>query len=111
MECQFLSHWYDSTPEKSRRNGDSNPGSSALEADALTTRPTRRSPTQTEETAWVAHERASGNLPYKFHDDDDKSDDDNDHDHDDDTDDNDEDDVGEEEKKFVCGLLSVNRYG
>ena len=29
--------------EKSRRKRDSNPGSSALEADALTTRPTRRS--------------------------------------------------------------------
>ena len=42
LECQFLSHWYDSTPEKSRRKWDSNPGSSALEADALTTRPTRR---------------------------------------------------------------------
>ena len=30
-------------PEKSRGKWDSNPGSSALEADALTTRPTRRS--------------------------------------------------------------------
>ena len=38
---QFLSHWYDSTPKKSRRRRESNPGSSALEADALTTRPTR----------------------------------------------------------------------
>ena len=38
----FLSHWYDSTPKKSRRNRDSNPGSSALEADALSTRQTRR---------------------------------------------------------------------
>ena len=38
----FLSHWYDSTPEKSRRKRDSNPGPSALEAGALTTRPTRR---------------------------------------------------------------------
>ena len=37
-----LSHWYDSTPKKSRRKRDSNPGPSALEADALTTRPTRR---------------------------------------------------------------------
>ena len=35
LECQFLSHWYDSTPKKSRRKRDSNPGSSALEADAL----------------------------------------------------------------------------
>ena len=35
MECQFLSHWYDSTPKKSRHKRDSNPGSSALEADAL----------------------------------------------------------------------------
>ena len=32
---------YDSTPEKSRRKRDSNPGSSAPEADTLTTRPTR----------------------------------------------------------------------
>ena len=38
----ILSHWYDSTPEKSRRKRDSNPGSSALVVDALTTRPTRR---------------------------------------------------------------------
>ena len=35
--------WYDSTLEKSRRKRDSNPGSSALEADAVTIRPTRRS--------------------------------------------------------------------
>ena len=41
-ECQILSHWYDSTRKKSRRKRDSNPGSSALEADALTTRPPRR---------------------------------------------------------------------
>ena len=33
--ASFLSHWYDSTPEKSRHKRDSNPGSSALEADAL----------------------------------------------------------------------------
>ena len=39
---QVLSHWYDSTPKKSRRKRDSNPGSSALAADALTIRPTRR---------------------------------------------------------------------
>ena len=31
----ILSHWYDSTPKKSGRKRDSNPGSSALEADAL----------------------------------------------------------------------------
>ena len=40
------SHWshsYDSTPEKSRRKRDSNPGSSTLEPDALTTRTTMRS--------------------------------------------------------------------
>ena len=37
-----MSHWYDSTLKKSRRRRESNPGSSALEADALTTRPTRR---------------------------------------------------------------------
>ena len=35
LECQFLSHWYDSTPKKSRRKWDSNPGSSTLEAVAL----------------------------------------------------------------------------
>ena len=44
LECQFLGHWYDSAPEKSRRKQDLNPGFSAIEADALTTRPTRRSP-------------------------------------------------------------------
>ena len=43
-----MSHWYDSTPKKSRRKRDSNPGSSALEVDALTTRPTRRSKRQTD---------------------------------------------------------------
>ena len=40
----FLSYWYDSTPKKSRRKLDLNPGTSALEADALTTGPTRRLP-------------------------------------------------------------------
>ena len=34
--ANFESHWYDSTPEKSRRKRDLNPGPSALEADALT---------------------------------------------------------------------------
>ena len=43
LDCQFLSHWNDLTPEKSRSQRDSKPGSSALEVDALTTRPTRRS--------------------------------------------------------------------
>ena len=38
----ILSHWYDSTLKKSWHKQDSNPGSSAVEADALTTRPTRR---------------------------------------------------------------------
>ena len=33
--ANFLSHWYDLTPKKSRRKRDSNPGSSVLEADAL----------------------------------------------------------------------------
>ena len=41
--ANFSSHWYDSTPEKSRRKRDSNPGSYAPEADGLTTRPKRRS--------------------------------------------------------------------
>ena len=39
----ILCHWFDSTSEKSLRKRDSNSGSSALEADALTTRLTRRS--------------------------------------------------------------------
>ena len=57
------SHWstnfkslYDSTPKKSRRKRDSNPGSSALEADVLTTRPARRSDPvhrTTEQVAWT----------------------------------------------------------
>ena len=48
--ANFLSHWYDSTPKKiPAQKRDSNPGPSALEADALTTRPTRRcSPGDTE---------------------------------------------------------------
>ena len=48
------SHWsakifksgIDSTPKNSRHERDSNPGSFALEADSLTTRPTRRSSKQ-----------------------------------------------------------------
>ena len=43
-------------PEKSRRQRDSNPGSSALEADALTTRPTRRSNKKDEPESYT-HER------------------------------------------------------
>ena len=42
LECQFLSLWYVSTPDRSRRKRDSNLGPSALEADTLTTRPMRR---------------------------------------------------------------------
>ena len=45
-----MSHWYDSTPKKSRHKRDSNPGSSALEADALTTRPTRLFQAREEKT-------------------------------------------------------------
>ena len=41
-------HWYDLTPEKSSRKWDTNPGSSALKADAVTTRRTRRSDRQIE---------------------------------------------------------------
>ena len=50
------SHWYDSTRKKSCRKRDLNPGSSAPEADALTTRPTRRSTwwIQTEEIEMFA---------------------------------------------------------
>ena len=40
-ECQFLSHWYDLTLEKSRRKQDLNSGSSTLKVDAVTTRPMR----------------------------------------------------------------------
>ena len=40
--ANFLSHWYDTTRKKSRHKQDSNPGSCVPEADALTTRPTRR---------------------------------------------------------------------
>ena len=40
--ANFVSHWYDSV-RKNPIARDSNPGSSAPEADALTTRPTRRS--------------------------------------------------------------------
>ena len=61
--ANFLSHWYDSTPKKSRRKRDSNPGSSALEADALTTRPTRRCTRggRCDKTAW----REQGNWTVK----------------------------------------------
>ena len=59
--ANFWSHWYDSTPEISRRKRDSNPGSSALEADALTTRPTRRS-WRVEATAMSAGRLASNGL-------------------------------------------------
>ena len=39
--ANFSSHWYDLTPEKSRRKRDWNPGSSAPKADAFS-RPARR---------------------------------------------------------------------
>ena len=42
MKCQFLSHWYDPFPKKTRLKRNSNLGFSALEADALITRPTKR---------------------------------------------------------------------
>ena len=42
LERQFLNRWYNSTPKKFRRKRGSNPGFSALEADALTTRPKGR---------------------------------------------------------------------
>ena len=38
-----VNFWYDSIPKKSRRKRDSNPGSHVSEAEALTTRPKRRS--------------------------------------------------------------------
>ena len=52
LECQCLSDWYDSTPKNSWRKRDSNPGPSALEADALTTRPTRRFKQDSEPNTW-----------------------------------------------------------
>ena len=59
-----MSHWYDSTPKKSRRKRDSNPGPSALEADALTARPTRRSSNKDRERAgawcWSLKEHCRG---------------------------------------------------
>ena len=69
--ADFLSHWYDSTPKKSRCNRDSNPGPSSLEADALTTRPTRRSifeggPTMNKDHCKTQHcrsSRMSSSLP------------------------------------------------
>ena len=42
-ECQFLSHWYDSTWKDPIVSGIRTLGSSTLEANSLTTRPTRRS--------------------------------------------------------------------
>ena len=62
-------HWYDSTPKKSRRKQDSNPGSSALEADALTTRPKRRyrRMTKNKETTTAAPaETAKTTLKYEM---------------------------------------------
>ena len=48
--------------KKSRPKRDSNPGSSALEADALTTRPTRRSPV----TEWLHWATQSSAFPTVF---------------------------------------------
>ena len=42
LECQCLSHWYDSTQKKSCRKPDSNPGSFALEVDTSTISGTRQ---------------------------------------------------------------------
>ena len=75
-----ISHRYDSIRKKSRRRRESNPGSAALEVDALTTGPTRR---RTEENqgyrrkTWdaggsfdnpcsgsAAHERLARNVPH-----------------------------------------------
>ena len=42
LECQFSSHWYNLILKKFQHKPDSNPRSSTLEADVLTTRPTRR---------------------------------------------------------------------
>ena len=47
LKRQFFSHWYDSILEIFWRKQDLNPGSSALEADALTTRPSRWAGTHT----------------------------------------------------------------
>ena len=51
-----LSHWYDLTrKKKKRRKRESNPGSSALKANALTTRPTRG--VMTPELTFFPHEK------------------------------------------------------
>ena len=52
----FLSHCYDSTRRKAhQRKQESNPGSAPLEADTLTTRPTRRSHTLTTRPTRPSH--------------------------------------------------------
>ena len=65
----ILSHWYDSTLEKSRRKRDSNQGSSALEADALTTRKRGGFPKVTRLkkclTLWKATNTAAENICVK----------------------------------------------
>ena len=42
LECQFWSHWYDSTWKNPGASGIQTPDPSTLEADALTTRPRRQ---------------------------------------------------------------------
>ena len=72
QDSHFLRHWYHSTRKKSRRKRDLNPGSSALEADALTTRPTRRSlvgtycETYSKSPAWLDWGKRGSNpcLPF-----------------------------------------------
>ena len=59
--ANFLSHWYDSTREKSRRMRDLNSGSSALEPDALNTGPTGRCSPGVRETRGGGGE--GGGLP------------------------------------------------
>ena len=58
----FLSHWYDSIQEKSRCKRDSNPGSCALEAVALSTRPTRRFFQMAAQSAVARSEENDGGL-------------------------------------------------
>ena len=63
LQCQFWSHWYDSTLKKSWHKRDSNLESSTLEADALTTRPTRRSP---KSVNWPMRNQHTENDLYSY---------------------------------------------
>ena len=64
-ECQFFSHWYDST-RKNHHGGNPNGTLDlpVLKADALTTRPTRRSRTNTAD--FIDHRQSLGSKTIPF---------------------------------------------